>query len=153
MYELTHIFIMMALVFMIGATKLRWHTMLQNVADGTTTAQNGARFRNETSVDISVMVIEADLILSTAAINESAVWQLSTQNTLAQVDEETEFRKQISIAGNGGAADDTNTKQKDYRYLRGQVVLEPGEALFSSVSKTSGGTFAAEVQIGFELME
>lgn len=153
---------MSELIFVIGfvvlaaimATKLRWQTVYHTVPDGTTTGDNGARLRNTTDSDMHILVIESDLQLTAAGPGEEANFQLSTQNSYNNLaDEETEFRKSgtASMPATGATPSDGDKAEfHQLKYLRGQVVLEPGEALFSSIFKSTGGTAIARYQIGYE---
>lgn len=154
MFELISIGLITALVSVM-ATKLFWHTVYHTVADGTTLGNNGARYRNETGDDVHVIIIERAAQLTAAAPGEDATFQLSTQNTYNNTgDGETEFRKSMNVsAGATGAtpSDGDFAKEDVLKYLRGQVTLENGEALYSSINKSSGGAAIIRYQLGLEI--
>jgi len=150
MFEL--IFIFFAVAFLINATKLRWQTVYHTVADGTTSSDDGASLVNRTDADMHVITIERDLSLAAAGPGEEGNFQLSTQNSYNNVnDGETVFRKSrtVGMPATGATPSDGDTAAFDVlRYLRGEVVLEPGEALHSSILKSTGGSATARYNIG-----
>jgi len=151
MYELIYILVAVTLIT-VGATKLRWQTVYHTVADGTTSGDDGASIVNRTDADMHIITIERDLQLTAAGPGEDAQFQLSTQNSYNNVnDGETVFRKSrgVNMPSTGATPSDGDIAEFDVlRYLRGEVVLEPGEALHSSILKSSGGAAIARYNIG-----
>lgn len=140
------------------AKKLRWHMIRQSVGDGTSSEDNGARHTNEAENDMLIRQIHATIVMVNAEAAESGSAQLSTQNTFNQVDDEDEFRLQIEVTSQGSttgaAVDDASWRAADHWYFdRGQLVLETGETLFSSVQKTSGGVVSINWLLGYEFDE
>ena len=137
------------------AKKLRWHKIRQTVGDGTTAENDGNRYTNETGFDALIRQIHANASLFAFESEENMIAQLSTQRALAVVDDEDEFRIEIGVSGSattGAAVDDLSAFEVDHWYFdRGQLVLETGETLASSMTKSSGGVAIVVWLVGYEL--
>jgi len=148
------VYILMASMIFVLATKLRWESVSQQVADGTTSENNGSRHTNNADRDEHIRQIHVRASLGTAGPNESATTQLSHQATRlssANLNNEEEFRIQAEIVMDTAVALDAGKSISDHWYFaRGQLVLEPGESLKSSLAKTSGGAAETDWLIGYE---
>lgn len=139
------------------ATKLRWESVTQVVADGTTSEDNGSRHTNDSDNDEHIRQIHARASISVAGPGESVTGQLSQQNTfqtLTQKNNEEEFRLTVEAVMNTDVALDTNNSNSQSFYFgRGQLILEPGQSLKSSLVKSSGGAAGMDWLIGYEFEE
>lgn len=141
-------------IVLVMATKLRWESVTQFVADGTTSEDNGSRHTNDSDNDEHIRQIHGRASISTAGPNEFCTAQLSQQNTflaLTAKNNEEEFRILIEAVMNTDVALDSNASNSDHWYFgRGQLILEPGQSLKSSLFKSSGGAAGADWLIGYE---
>lgn len=136
------------------AKKLRWHKIRQQVADGTTAENNGARFTNQSDDDFIIRQIHTVAKLQTAGIGEEMECQLSYQGAINTADDEDEFRLEIDamMPASGATPVDGDIVESDHFYFdRGQLVLEPGESLKSSMQKSSGGIGTGIWMLGYEV--
>lgn len=136
------------------AKELRWEILTQTVADGTLLSHAGAEFRNDSNDNLFIRYIDWTMIQSSSQGDERAGYQLSKQNTFASTNNEPVFRLETNtgIEGSsiGTGPDDGTVIQEGVRlFAQGQLVLEPNESLFDSISKTSGGSATSRWMIGF----
>lgn len=137
------------------ADELRWETLTDTVADGTTTANAGAEFRNDASVIMHIRTIIWDRSLNTAANDERDTMEISKSPVIASFTNNNVFfayPQSLGVHGGttGAALDDVSMfAHGGHNFGMGQLTLEPNESLFVNTSKTSGGTSFASYQIGF----
>ncbi len=134
------------------AQELRWETLAVIVADTVSASNAAAEFRNDSSQTLSIREIDGGAYMVTAAIDEHGHGEISKSPTYAaQTNNNVFFTKQWNVAAVGQAADGSSAQPaRTGKYGRGQLTLEPNESLFLNVSKTSGGSFRFDVQIGYE---
>lgn len=135
------------------AEELRWHLMATTVADGTTTENGAATFRNTTDKNLFVRNIDQELRLQAAEADEDAMMEVSKQATFqATTNGAVGFRQivQTGMAESAAAeVDGQITAGKNKAYAKTQVILEPNEALFLNTLKSTGGSVRGEALIGY----
>lgn len=138
------------------AQELRHETLTAAVADGTTSSNSVAEFRNDSSRDIMIREIVYAHALATAANDENALVEIGKSPTQASLTNNQvffNFPQQLNIAAGtiGSGADDVGTSRNGGKnWERGQLTLEPNESLFVNATKTSGGALRFRYVIGYE---
>lgn len=133
------------------AQELRTEILAVTTADGTTTSNAAAEFRNDSSTIISIRGLNMTHELQTAAINEHAHAEISKSPTFASnTNNNVFFTRRVNAAARGGAADGASDESDKDKFGKGQVTLEPNESLFVNVSKTSGGASEFRAVIDYE---
>lgn len=110
-----------------------------------------AEFRNDTSVDIHIRELDAEAVLTTAALGEISKAELSKAPVYQGVTNNSPFwRWGITVGNPGNIAIDSNgaTVNRGKRYGRGQLVLEPNESIFLNAGGQIG---APTINVGFEI--
>jgi len=137
------------------ADELRWETLAGTIADGTTASNSAAEFRNDASRMLSVRTILYDNALNAAANDERGTGEISKSPVIASFTNNNVFfayGQSLGVHGGttGAALDDVSMfATGGHNFGKGQLTLEPNESLFVNVSKTSGGTWAFQYQIGY----
>lgn len=138
------------------AQELRHETLTATVADGVTSSNSAAEFRNDSSRDIMIREIVYAHALSGAANDENALVEIGKSPTQASLTNNQvfyNFPQQLNIAAGttGSGADDVGTSRNGGKnWERGQLTLEPNESLFVNVTKTTGGAIRFRYVIGYE---
>ena len=136
------------------AQELRHEHLYDTVADGTTSADAGAEFRNDSAGMVHIRAIVISGTLSTAAPNESASIEVSKAPVYQGATANSPFysRRVHALGPPTGATPADGGVNATFidKYGRGQLTLEPNESLFLNTSKSSGGTVAAYVDIDYE---
>jgi len=133
------------------AKEQRQELLRSAVADGTTSSNSEAEFRNDSSVDIDVRGIDAHLQLSTAGIDEVVTEEISKAPSFqSDTNNSPFFAKSISVGMGAVAADGRNQTHKSWKYGKGQLILEPGESLFINTTKSSGGISTGRWSLDYE---
>lgn len=138
------------------AVELRWEVLNVQTADGTTSANSAAEFRNDSSRTMHIRIITVTMQLDTAANDETGLIEISKSPTLAINTNNNVFYTWPTFLGvsggtTGAALDDVSFfENKVIKYGKGQLTLEPNESLFVNVSKSSGGTVQSRYVIGYQ---
>jgi len=141
-----------ALLGTVLATELTWFHVQSSTPDGTTAANNTARYTNATRSTAHIIKIIENHVLSAAEAGESGIVQLAKQNTLAQTDGDREFRLEanLQMPESAASADGGITFERTTNFLRGQMKVAFGDSLFQNVAKTTGGIVTTSHWIGLE---
>lgn len=136
------------------ADELRWEVLTQTVLAGTLLGNAGAEFKNDAAKLMHIAIIMWSNVLNTAAPDERVTFQLSKQNSVNFVNNESVFRLESNVngppSGGGGSPDDGGMRSEGaMAFQDGQLTLEEGESLFDSLSKTTGGVAVSRWLIGF----
>lgn len=133
------------------AQELRQELLVDVVADGTTAANAGAEFRNDSSRTLHIRGLDIEANQLTAGIDEwgdievskAPVYQGDTNNSPF-------FRKSVAVQQRGGVGDSGSQHKMGWRWGKGQLTLEPNESLFMNTKKTSGGQVTGKADIEYE---
>lgn len=137
------------------ADELRWETLAGTIADGTTASNSAAEFRNDASRLLHIRTILYDHLFNTAANDERGTAEISKSPVIASFTNNNVFfayGQSVGITGGttGAALDDVAVfVNGGHNFGKGQLTLEPNESLFVNVSKTSGGIWSFQYQIGY----
>lgn len=137
------------------ADELRHETLSTTVADGTTTANSAAEFRNDSSRDMQIRIIEEDIAYHDAENNERGTSEISKSPVFASnTNNNVFFARGTTVSCRGGttgaALDDVSqSKQRGRTFGLRQLTLEPNESLFVNVAKSSGGALISSYQISY----
>lgn len=137
------------------AEELRHETLSATIADGTTSSNSAAEFRNDSSRSMMIRIIEEDVALNAAENDERGTIEISKSPTFASNTNNNVFFTRgttVNITGGttGAATDDVGvSKQRGRTFGKGQLTLEPNESLFVNGSKTTGGTLIGSYQISY----
>lgn len=133
------------------AEELTWETISGFLGDGTASGNSVNTFRNETSRKMFIRRIRSDLSVTAAALLEQAEFELSKSpaKTVLNTVSTTVFWAITRTLAAGAATDnDVGTVDVDL-YAKGQLTLEPNEAIFVNIVKASGGAAIFHYQIGY----
>ncbi len=135
------------------AEQLRWHLMNTSVADGVTAENAGATFRNTTDNNLNIRNIDQDLRIQAAESDEDAKVEVSKQAVFqGATDGAVGFRQMIQAGMPESAAAELDGQvdaKYNKAYAKGQVILEPNEAIFLNTIKSTGGAVRTEALIGY----
>ncbi len=134
------------------ADELRWEQMVQIVADGVTEGLAGSTFRNTTNDLMHIRKINIDVTISDVAPNEFAGSFISKARTVVGGNNEPGFNLITSIAQPATGATPDNgsiSRTRLIQFAKGELTLEPNEALFLNVTKSSGGGFTGIYNLGY----
>jgi len=141
------------LIGLIMATELRWITLIGTMAAGTTSTDNMATFRNETSETLDIIMVQEAHTGSNFAPEDNLTLELSKSPTQAtRVDQDGTFRIASSMKGGGTGAtpvDGGEFWNRVTRYDDGEVTLEPQESLHVNGQSSSDVAGFFEYNIGF----
>lgn len=138
------------------ADELRWEGLTGVVADGTTTSDAAAEFRNRTNGMIHIRDMRPSHQFKTAQADELAEIELSKAPTYQGSTNNSPFfafRQILEIwATTGAAVDDSAARSSEVGMLKGkgQLTLEPNESVFVNVLKSAGGAVRFRYAIGYE---
>lgn len=134
------------------AQELRHETLVGAVVDGTTSSPAEQEFRNRTAGIIHVRGVDYAHMITTAGVNEGAQIEVSKAPVIQMETAASPFftypqriRHATAVALDGNTAINGGK-----RWGRGQLTLEPNEALFVNITKTSGGTLTTTHTIEYE---
>lgn len=132
-------------------SELRWRKNSLSVSDGTTSSDGTELLRNDADDIMHIRVIKHHVRLQTAAPNEECLSQISKAPAV-QGDGSTFFNDDLAVdmpATGATPADGGLTSRHDSYYAVGQLTLEPGEAFYGNITKTSGGTVNQNAIFGY----
>lgn len=138
------------------ANELRFETLFQSVADGTTAENAGEEFRNDSASMIHIRELDQNGWISTGANDESMFAEVSKAPTRQAATVNGPFFVSplnlfIAAGTTGSGADDVGiATHKVKKFGRGQLTLEPGESLFMNMAKSSGGSGNHQCIIAYE---
>lgn len=137
------------------ADELRWEAMVVSVPDGTTLENAGSTFRNTTDATMFIRKVRINATMSGASPNETCTFQWSKSRTIVLGNNEPGLNIQTQLAmpsqtfNASPPEDGALAINQLLQFAKGEITLEPNEAVFVNTTKTSGGAADATHNVGY----